>query len=505
MPAMVMPYKVQDPALLEGKKPGDMVTATLVVEEVNCYLTTLTTTGHEPIKTPAAGPLITDADILKDGDLVPDHALVDQTGTPLPMQSLRGHRVALTFMYTRCPLPDFCPLMDKHFASVQDADQEVARPGRRPARLRHPRPAVRHACRSGPARQGARRGSRALAFRDGQCGRRARVRETLRRHRRTRGDGRRARAQPEDRGHRFPGSPRQGLLRQHVVAGGTRCRSQSDSPSRALTGRARRLSRCTPNERRLIARLRTPAAVQRWLNALPYNTERGGETLRGFRGVVRTGTAHCLEAALSAAVILEQHRYPPLVLSFESIDLLDHVIFVYRGPHGWGSVARSRDPGLHGRKPVFATPRALALSYFEGYIDFTGRIKAYAVVDLRVLGSYDWRLGDGQSVEGRAAAARVAASAHRLLRSPREAPAPPLRSLQAGARVQAVEVLRRAGALDAAAGRVQEQGLSVREGASVRQCEVRGAGRDVGLASAPSHPARRTSELSPGRSPSWVS
>jgi hypothetical protein len=148
-------------------------------------------------------------------------------------------------------------------------------------------------------------------------------------------------------------------------------------------------------ERQLVARLRNPDAVQRWLNALPYNTERGGETLRGFRGVVRTGMAHCLEAALSAAVILEQHRYPPLVLSFESVDLLDHVIFVYRGPRGWGSVARSRDPGLHGRKPLFATPRALALSYLDGYIDFTGRIKAYAVVDLRVLGSYDWRLGAG--------------------------------------------------------------------------------------------------------------
>jgi hypothetical protein len=149
-----------------------------------------------------------------------------------------------------------------------------------------------------------------------------------------------------------------------------------------------------PAERRLIARLRTPAAVQAWLNALPYNTERGGETLRSFRGVVRTGTAHCLEAALAAAVILEQHRYPPLVLSFESIDLLDHVIFVYRTPAGWGSVARSRDPGLHGRKPVFATPRALALSYVESYIDFTGRVKGYAVVDLRVLGTYDWRLSD---------------------------------------------------------------------------------------------------------------
>lgn len=151
----------------------------------------------------------------------------------------------------------------------------------------------------------------------------------------------------------------------------------------------------TPAERRLIDRLRTPLDVQRWLNALPYNTEKGGETLRTFRGVVRSGTAHCLEAALSAAVLLEQHRYPPLVLSFESIDLLDHVIFVYRGPHGWGSVARSRDPGLHGRKPLFATPRALALSYFEGYIDFTGRIKAYTVVDLRVLGNYEWRLSPG--------------------------------------------------------------------------------------------------------------
>jgi hypothetical protein len=148
----------------------------------------------------------------------------------------------------------------------------------------------------------------------------------------------------------------------------------------------------TPAERRVITRLRTPEAVQRWLNELPYNDERDGETLRTLRGVVRHGTAHCLEAALAAATILEQHRYPPLVLSFESIDLLDHVIFVYRTATGWGSVARSRDPGLHGRRPQFATPRALALSYYESYIDFTGRIKAYAVVDLRVLGRYDWRL-----------------------------------------------------------------------------------------------------------------
>jgi hypothetical protein len=151
----------------------------------------------------------------------------------------------------------------------------------------------------------------------------------------------------------------------------------------------------TRAEKRVIARLRTPASVQRWLNAMPYNQERGGETLRSFRGVVRTGTAHCYEAALAAAVIMEQHGYPPFVLSFESIDLLDHVIFIYRHRSGWGSVARSRDPGLHGRKPVFPTPRALALSYVDTYIDLTGRIKAYAVVDLRdALGTYEWRLSE---------------------------------------------------------------------------------------------------------------
>jgi hypothetical protein len=71
------------------------------------------------------------------------------------------------------------------------------------------------------------------------------------------------------------------------------------------------------------------------------------------------------------------------------------VIFVYRHGGCWGSVARSRDPGLHGRKPVFATPRALALSYADPYIDFTGRVTGYAVVDLAaMMGDYEWRTSD---------------------------------------------------------------------------------------------------------------
>jgi len=148
----------------------------------------------------------------------------------------------------------------------------------------------------------------------------------------------------------------------------------------------------TPEERRIIDRNRTPEQVQRFLRRLPYNWERDGDTLRSFRQVVRLNTAHCLEAALVAAVILEQHGYPPLVVSFESKDLVDHVIFVFRRQGRWGAVARSRDAGLHGRKPVFRSIRDLVWSYFDPYVDFTGRVTGYQLVDLSALDGYDWRL-----------------------------------------------------------------------------------------------------------------
>ena len=119
MPAMTMPYKVEDPAMLQGTQPGDLVTATLVVEEVNAYLSTMTKTGSAPIDAAAGGPEITASDLLKEGEVVPDRTLIDQAGKTRTIGTLRGHRVALTFIYTRCPLPDFCPLMDRQFKEVQ--------------------------------------------------------------------------------------------------------------------------------------------------------------------------------------------------------------------------------------------------------------------------------------------------------------------------------------------------------------------------------------------------
>lgn len=136
---------------------------------------------------------------------------------------------------------------------------------------------------------------------------------------------------------------------------------------------------------------RTPARVQRLLSGMKYNRERCGATLRSFREVLRRREAHCLEAALAAAVILEQHGYPPLLLSLESQDKLDHVVFVYRAGGRWGSVARSRDVGLHGRRPVFRSLRHLTYSYFDPYVDTTARLTGYGLASLYELENYDWR------------------------------------------------------------------------------------------------------------------
>jgi hypothetical protein len=147
----------------------------------------------------------------------------------------------------------------------------------------------------------------------------------------------------------------------------------------------------TKKELELVDALRTPLQVQRFLSSMPYNWEPDGGTLRSFREALKRKQAHCLEAALIATVVLEQHGYPPLLLSLESWDKLDHVIFVFQKNGLWGSIGRSRDIGLHGRRPVFSRLRDLAWSYFDTYVDFSGRITGYGLANLSDLGNYDWR------------------------------------------------------------------------------------------------------------------
>ena len=117
MPGMTMPFKVREAGLLEGRVPGDLVRATLVVEEDGAHLRTLERTGSGPAPAAEAAP----PRPLEAGAEVPDANFVDQNGVPRRLSSWRGHAVAVTFVYTRCPIPNFCPLMDRHFAEVQRA------------------------------------------------------------------------------------------------------------------------------------------------------------------------------------------------------------------------------------------------------------------------------------------------------------------------------------------------------------------------------------------------
>ncbi len=140
----------------------------------------------------------------------------------------------------------------------------------------------------------------------------------------------------------------------------------------------------------LAKKLKTPKAVQAYLRRLPYNREARGETLRSAKKALAKKQAHCLEAAFLAAAILELNGYPPQVMSFESADGLDHVIFIYKEKGRWGSVARSRDEGLHGRPAIFRSLRDLAWSYFDPYVDKSGRITAYQLAHLDDTKA-DWR------------------------------------------------------------------------------------------------------------------
>lgn len=120
MPAMTMPYKVRNPELLRGKAPGDLILATIAVADTDAWLTRIDKTGSAPLPKdiPSTAPAAR-VDILQPGDAAPDTSLTDQDGKPLSLAAWRGSAVAVTFIYTRCPLPQYCPLMDRRFAEVQ--------------------------------------------------------------------------------------------------------------------------------------------------------------------------------------------------------------------------------------------------------------------------------------------------------------------------------------------------------------------------------------------------
>jgi protein SCO1/2 len=150
MGAMTMPFTVNDPQVLATLKVGDMVEGRLRVEEENGMvadyeLSGLKTIGREeaPEESPEQELVVSLAGgspslrvkpkTLQVGEVVPDFTMTGQDGNAFKLSDLRGEVVALTFVYTRCPLPDFCPLMDRKFSELA---RRISLSPRRSGRIR---------------------------------------------------------------------------------------------------------------------------------------------------------------------------------------------------------------------------------------------------------------------------------------------------------------------------------------------------------------------------------
>ena len=124
MPAMTMPLPVKDPTLLNHLAAGQEVQFELRVTENDSWISQIQSLPSEAQATQAetgAGGSLDDleAERLRAGDLVPDFTLTNQDGHAIHLSEFRGKAVVLTFIYTRCPLPNFCPLMSRNFAELE--------------------------------------------------------------------------------------------------------------------------------------------------------------------------------------------------------------------------------------------------------------------------------------------------------------------------------------------------------------------------------------------------
>jgi protein SCO1/2 len=129
MGAMTMPFTIKDRSLLEDIRPGDTVEGELRVQKegddvkdyelVDLVVTRPALPSPKKLTLSMQDMTLTEAPRrLEPGQPVPDFAVTTQDGKTLKLSDLRGKVVALTFVYTRCPLPDFCPLMDRKFSDL---------------------------------------------------------------------------------------------------------------------------------------------------------------------------------------------------------------------------------------------------------------------------------------------------------------------------------------------------------------------------------------------------
>ena len=118
MPAMTMTFPVSTKELVAARAAGELVTATLAVSEFQGTLVDITRTGMAEVPA-SANEIALASGILAVGDALPDAAMIDQADRRRSLAEWHGTPVLITFSYTRCPLPAFCPLMDQNFATIQ--------------------------------------------------------------------------------------------------------------------------------------------------------------------------------------------------------------------------------------------------------------------------------------------------------------------------------------------------------------------------------------------------
>lgn len=124
----------------------------------------------------------------------------------------------------------------------------------------------------------------------------------------------------------------------------------------------------TQAELRLLKSLSTPGKIQDFLDALPINYEKEGDTVQSPRVTLRVGRAHCIEGALVAALALWIHGEEPLIMDLKtkpSDD--DHVVALFKRNGYYGAISKTNHAVLRYRDPIYRTPRELALSYFHEY------------------------------------------------------------------------------------------------------------------------------------------
>ena len=124
----------------------------------------------------------------------------------------------------------------------------------------------------------------------------------------------------------------------------------------------------TPEELAIFKELTTPHKIQDYLDTIPANLSKRGDTCFSPRMVLEKGRAHCIEGALVAATALWMHGERPLLLDLKALETdYDHVVCLYKKNGYWGAISKTNHPVLRFRDPIYRSPRELALSYFHEY------------------------------------------------------------------------------------------------------------------------------------------